>query len=29
MGPEPIEKTFNKSLDIYKLQSILAHYILD
>lgn len=28
MGTEPIEKTFNKSLDIYKLQSILAQYIL-
>lgn len=28
MGTEPIAKTFNKSLDIYKLQSILAQYIL-
>lgn len=28
MGPTPIEKKFNKSLDIYKIQSILAEYVL-
>lgn len=29
MGPAPIEKTFNSSLDIYELQSVLAEYILN
>lgn len=29
MGTSPLEKKFNKNLDIYKLQSILAEYILN
>lgn len=28
MGTEPVEKTFNKNLDIYKLQRTLSHYVL-
>ena len=28
MGDAPLEKKFDKSLDIYKLQSILAEYVL-
>lgn len=28
MGDEPLAKKFNKSLDIYKLQSVLAEYVL-
>lgn len=27
-GAEPIQKRFNKTLDIYKIQSVLADYVL-
>jgi len=27
-NPEPIQKTFNKSLDIYAVQAVLAGYVL-
>lgn len=27
-NPDPIEKQFNKSLNIYELQSVLAEYVL-
>jgi len=27
-GTEPIQKRFNKTLDIYKIQSVLADYVL-
>ena len=29
MGAVPIEKTFNKNLNIYELQSVLAEYVLN
>lgn len=29
MGQVPLEKKFNKTLDIYELQSILAEYVLN
>lgn len=28
MGPTPLEKTFNKQLNIYELQRVLANYVL-